>query len=199
MRAYRLTHPRKIQPLTPEKRAKRQAYEQANRDKIAARKKAHRHAHPEQHLQYYRAYAKAHQEKLQTYRRVHRQANQQRLKAYRKEYRKKNHTRIKIYNAQYAKIHPEIDITKSRRRRAQKYGASLNDFTHGQWVAMQEHYDHRCVYCGKRRKGKLTQDHITPLSKGGNHTLSNIVPACRSCNSTKNAGPPLSPIQPLLL
>ncbi len=26
----------------------------------------------------------------------------------------------------------------------------------------------------------LTQDHITPLSEGGNHTLSNIVPACLS-------------------
>jgi 5-methylcytosine-specific restriction endonuclease McrA len=26
-----------------------------------------------------------------------------------------------------------------------------------------------------------------PLSRGGSHTASNIVPACRSCNSSKGA------------
>ena len=86
-----------------------------------------------------------------------------------------------------------------RSRRARKAGAAVNDFTHMQWVEMQRAYDHRCVYCGKRAKGHLTQDHITPLSRGGNHTVSNIVPACRECNCKKHTGEILSPVQPLLL
>lgn len=87
---------------------------------------------------------------------------------------------------------------KDQRRRAAKHGATLNDFTKEQWEAMKRHYGYRCVYCGVKTIA-LTQDHLTPLSKGGNHTASNILPACRSCNSRKQAGEVLRPVQPLLL
>ena len=46
---------------------------------------------------------------------------------------------------------------------------------------------------------RLEMDHITPLSKGGDHTASNIVPCCRSCNAKKGTGPVLKPVQPMLL
>ena len=41
----------------------------------------------------------------------------------------------------------------------------------------------RCHYCG--RMAKLTIDHVIPLSKGGDHSRSNVVPACQRCNSQK--------------
>lgn len=44
-------------------------------------------------------------------------------------------------------------------------------------------YGGRCVYCGA--VGHLTIDHVVPLNSGGAHTHDNIVPACRSCNSSK--------------
>lgn len=40
-----------------------------------------------------------------------------------------------------------------------------------------------CIYCCE--KAKLTVDHLLPISKGGPHTLSNLLPACHSCNSSK--------------
>ncbi|MGH2534073.1 MAG: HNH endonuclease [Thermomicrobiales bacterium] len=49
---------------------------------------------------------------------------------------------------------------------------------------MREAHHHRCAYCGV--DGKLTMDHGVSLSKGGRHTISNIVPACQSCNSRKH-------------
>jgi 5-methylcytosine-specific restriction endonuclease McrA len=39
-----------------------------------------------------------------------------------------------------------------------------------------------CFYCG--RSGG-TVDHVVPLSRGGQHAEGNLVPACRSCNSSK--------------
>lgn len=85
------------------------------------------------------------------------------------------------------------------RRRARLARADVNDFTAQQWDMLQRAFKHRCAYCDRRYKGRLTQDHVVPISKGGAHTASNIVPACRSCNSRKRTGPPLRPVQPLLL
>ena len=98
----------------------------------------------------------------------------------------------------YSMAHPEVASTTKARRRAHKLGAAINDLTNAQWEEIKAAYGHRCVYCGRKRK-RLTRDHISPLSKNGDHTASNIVPACRSCNSRKHAGPPLIPVQPLLL
>lgn len=41
-----------------------------------------------------------------------------------------------------------------------------------------------CVYCGKPA---TSIDHVRPLSRGGQETASNLVPACAHCNSTKHA------------
>ncbi|ATS93083.1 HNH endonuclease [Gordonia phage Patio] len=42
----------------------------------------------------------------------------------------------------------------------------------------------RCFYCGER-SSKLTVEHIIPLSRGGRHSIGNIVPACPTCNYQK--------------
>jgi HNH endonuclease len=111
-----------------------------------------------------------------------------------KAYRQKHPTK----RSDYDKSHPEIQANKHRRRRAAKLSAPLNDFTPEQWEEMKAACGFRCTYCGKKRK-QLTQDHITPLIKGGSHTASNIVPACLSCNSIKHDGDILGPVQPMLL
>ncbi|GAB4343970.1 MAG: HNH endonuclease [Flammeovirgaceae bacterium] len=43
--------------------------------------------------------------------------------------------------------------------------------------------NHQCVYCGSNED--LTLDHVLPRSRGGTSTWSNLVTACRSCNSKK--------------
>jgi hypothetical protein len=56
--------------------------------------------------------------------------------------------------------------------------------TAAEWTRIKEFAEQRCHYCRKPTK-RLTMDHVIPLSKGGHHVASNIVPACRSCNSRK--------------
>ena len=99
------------------------------------------------------------------------------------------------------RIDPETkrkhDRLREARKRARKRAAAVNDLSLAQWQEIQRAYNQRCVYCGRKRP--LTMDHIIPLSKGGDHTSSNIVPACVSCNSRKAARAPLVPVQPLML
>lgn len=47
---------------------------------------------------------------------------------------------------------------------------------------------HRCRYCGAT--DDLTIDHLIPRCRGGNDKPSNLVVACRSCNSSKGARTP---------
>jgi len=75
-------------------------------------------------------------------------------------------------------------LIMNAKRRAIKRGVAINDFTIDDWNVVLCQHEYRCVYCGKEFP-TLTQDHVIPLSRGGNHTKDNIVPACRSCNSRK--------------
>ena len=101
-------------------------------------------------------------------------------------------------SAAWYAAHPEVMQTKNATRTARIKHAPIRDLTRAEWEEIKAAYGYRCVYCGQKPT-KLTMDHITPLVKGGAHTKSNIVPACRSCNSKKRDRNVLKPIQPLLL
>jgi 5-methylcytosine-specific restriction endonuclease McrA len=45
----------------------------------------------------------------------------------------------------------------------------------------------RCAYCGAAPPPKLHADHLIPRNRGGLESGDNLVWACRSCNSSKNA------------
>lgn len=45
----------------------------------------------------------------------------------------------------------------------------------------------KCHYCGCDCSDDVTVDHVVPYCSGGTDDLSNLVVACRKCNSTKGA------------
>ncbi len=56
-----------------------------------------------------------------------------------------------------------------------------------------------CMYCGhKYNDDSLTRDHIIPISKGGRDRWSNVVTACRHCNTRKGDRTPERANMPLL-
>lgn len=68
---------------------------------------------------------------------------------------------------------------------------TLADLTVWQWLAICATWEYRCAYCGRRpstwsSREKLGIDHVEPLSRGGEHTATNVVPCCVSCNASKS-------------
>lgn len=48
-----------------------------------------------------------------------------------------------------------------------------------------------CHYCGRKVGIKnLTMDHVIPLARGGRSTKGNLVPCCKTCNTTKQSDLP---------
>ena len=215
-------HSSKKQPLTAEeKRAYRrqwgldnkeklQEYRRINKDKEREQTRQWRKDHPEQVREMKRRYYAAHKEYIRTYRQSRMEMTRDSRIAYLRQWRKDHPEYGPEYDAanrekkrqqereRYADD-PTQKIASAHRHRARKLQAPVCDFTLSQWQAIQEAYKYCCAYCGKQVLDGLTQDHIIPLSKGGSHTYTNIVPACRSCNSKKGVKNPLIPVQPFLL
>ena len=63
-------------------------------------------------------------------------------------------------------------------------------FSERDWENALGFWGYRCAYCGSN-DDSLTQDHFLPLARGGGYTVSNIVPACIHCNSSKKDNSPL--------
>lgn len=74
-----------------------------------------------------------------------------------------------------------------KRGTVERHGPGVCTLTLEEWQGIQKRYQYRCAYCQQRRP--LTKDHIVPISKGGFHTMVNVIPACRSCNSSKGNRP----------
>lgn len=75
---------------------------------------------------------------------------------------------------------------KSKRRKALLKGNVLTQVKPSAIRSRYAEFDNCCAYCGKQHKAMDLQiEHFVPISKGGTHVLSNIVPACKPCNRSK--------------
>ena len=179
----RLSHARRYAENPESFRARSHAYYAANKERIKEKSAQAREPHRAEAREVTRQW---------------RLKNAERHRANARAWREAHPEAARAMNARWGKAHPEAVQQMKERRRARKANASVNDLTADQWCEIKAAYGYRCVYCGRKMQ-RLTQDHLTPLSKGGSHTASNIVPACHSCNSKKHTGPVLRPVQPLLL
>jgi len=112
------------------------------------------------------------------------QKNKKRILRERKVYYQKNKERLQAYGRKHAKNNPEIYLAARHRRRTAIRNNGRNDLTAEQIKWLFKNFP-QCFYC--KRENDLTIDHVIPISKGGQNTLSNIVPACSECNNMKRA------------
>jgi hypothetical protein len=106
--------------------------------------------------------------------------NKEKVLARCKDYYYRNLDKAKMKTRNYRHNHRAAKAAEARRYHELK---SKGKVTAQQWRELKECFDNRCAYC--LRQTALTQDHFEPLSKGGLHDIENIIPCCRSCNSSK--------------
>lgn len=104
-----------------------------------------------------------------------------------KQYYQNNYERIRNkqneYKKQYRLNHPHMLFNDHIKER---HGLESN-ITEEQYFEILAYFHYTCAYCGcDLDYNNLTLDHIAPLSLGGTTDIWNIVPCCKSCNSSKN-------------
>lgn len=94
--------------------------------------------------------------------------------------------KVRTASIKWREAHPEKVREASQRRAARKNNLPAT-LTEGQWKACLEYFHNCCAYCGAQQSlwHTIEKEHFRPLTSGGGYTVDNIIPACKSCNSSK--------------
>jgi 5-methylcytosine-specific restriction endonuclease McrA len=93
-------------------------------------------------------------------------------------YRKNNKDNIKKYYDEHKEYYKNYIL----KRKSLKRGL-ISIYSEDDWENCKNHFNNKCAYCGA--DNKLSQDHFIALTRRGEYTKNNIVPACYRCNSSK--------------
>jgi len=168
-----------------------------NIDEYSERKKQHYINNKERINQKSKIYYIEHKKEITLRNKQYYQANREAILRYAKQYNEENKKIIsrkrekrqknnKKEYLQYWRIYNKKNKEKrsiSREKRRTKKKQLPSTLTHKQWQYIKDYFNGKCAYCGKELP--LAQDHFIPLSKGGEYTHNNIIPACKNCNSSK--------------
>jgi hypothetical protein len=172
-------------------RARGREYNRKNSAAISIRRKKYYQEHAKEICERVNKYRKAHPETIKFIKREYYLANKDKWNSKHNNWAINNPEKEAARHKKWAQDNPEKKAAKSHRHEALKRGANIVDFSSRDWEELLMLYDHHCIYCGKKetKDDILTQDHVIPVSHGGNHTKDNIVPACHSCNCSKHNKP----------
>lgn len=152
---------------------------------MAAYKKAYDEKNRERIREAGRAYYAANREQRKKAANARRLANREAILQQRRDDYAANREEIVARVLAWQKAHPESRRESRCRRRLKMTTTDTRVVTARDWRRLCARYGNRCAYCGTA--GPLTQDHVVPIVRGGRHSIGNLLPACGSCNSSKNA------------
>ena len=103
-----------------------------------------------------------------------------------KRYRERHKEQLYLKGKKYREEHKDYFYNKHRERQSLKNGVSDGTVTLEAEQTLFELQDGKCAYCGcdLNINGKHL-DHILPLSRGGQHSVSNVHWVCPKCNLSK--------------
>ncbi len=144
---------------------------------------AYRIAHRQQQAEASRRWRRANPERARAIGARFREKNREHYRQLLRGWDRRNRAKRRALSAAWRKANPDRHAHISAQRRARELAAP-GSHTYEEWQALLAEWDYRCAYCGTAGV-PLERDHVVPLALGGGHDISNILPACRTCNSRK--------------
>lgn len=161
-------------------------YYEENKVIIKEKQKAYCEENKVRITKYKKQYVKLNKCRLEEQGRKYCNEHPSEVKGYNEKYRRENKSKIAIRSKKYRQSNKDKTNVITQRYRAKKRLLD-STLTVTQWEEIKLNFDNRCAYCGNELP--LAQEHFIPLSRGGEYTHNNIIPACRSCNASKNNKP----------
>jgi hypothetical protein len=184
------------------RKAKKKADYEKHKDKCNERSTKYYYENLEEIKKQGKKYREQNKNHINAQAKIYRDVNKERIAEWQKGYRERNEKNLRIKDALkrtklgYKEKHKErnkkyyktekgqFTAQLSRERYRNRQAGVSSTLTRTQWNACKQMFDYTCAYCGKSLNN-LTQDHFIPLSKGGGYDANNIIPCCKSCNSSK--------------
>lgn len=165
---------------------------QKDKDIIKAQVKKYRDTNKDKILERNRRYRANNKEKVALKQKIyHRQKyleNARKILERNKEYRLKNIEKSKAYHRRYRNT-PKGKAIQRNAQSIRRIRRIEGDVTTEQMIELQK--TKFCYWCNEKiKKNDLNVDHYIPISKGGKHTISNLVASCSKCNLQKRAKDP---------
>lgn len=161
-------------------------YRENNKNKIAEKDKIYRENNKEKIAERNKIYRENNKEKIAKYNRNYQKNNKVGVARRNRKYRRNNKEKIAKSNREYRRKNPEKILNWYNTRR-QRLNKNKDEITKKDWLKIMKSTNWKCFYCDIILNNKnRTLDHILSLSKKGSHTKENLIPCCRSCNSSKN-------------
>lgn len=109
------------------------------------------------------------------------QENKDKVNAKSKLWRTRNPAKASEVSKNYRTANPEAGRLKASKRRAKKVANGVFLVKKSEAIKM---LSRPCFYCGGK---SVHLDHVIPITKGGRHSVGNLVQSCQTCNLSKNA------------
>jgi len=157
-------------------------YYKHNKEIIIKKAKTYYQNNKDHKVQYNLDYYAKNKEGICQKSKLYYQENREFKKEYSKKYNEINKEKVKEKNRKWrTENRGKYNIIQQRREARKRLLESTLTFK--QWEKIKKDFNNKCAYCGKEKK--LEQEHFLPISKGGEYTHNNIIPACRNCNCSK--------------
>lgn len=165
---------------------KNKQYREANKSALSEYQKKYRENNKERIRERYKQYSHDNKKRILESCKKYRDNNKELISERQKKYYKNNKEYVIKRNYEYDKKNLKNTrarhAIKERKRRARKRILE-STLTLSQWEDIKIYFNNRCAYCGEEKP--LTKEHFIALLKGGEYTRNNILPVCKSCNSSK--------------
>ena len=169
--------------------AEKKRYYSEHREKIRSDQTDYYASHRQECISRQTVYAAANREQIRAVKKEYYLAHREERRAYGEIYRSTRREEAKARTKAWGKSHPNEISVYAATRRALIAGVTIGNLAEIAEIyrKAREEPNIRCYLCGEMVPlGSRHVDHISPLSRGGEHRPSNLAVACATCNLKKN-------------